>query len=132
MTLLHTGPVVTTHPTSATVPLNSNVTFTCAGYRYIAWHVNGLQLLSNMAQSFFNDSGIFGAIEDQNFSQLFVFASIENNNTQISCIFRTGPNEIANVESQIAHLYVYGKLIQKIETSVNCMFTAFNFPNSNC
>ena len=58
-----------------------------------------------------NAVGIFANIDDQNSSQLFMLASLMNNNTEIRCFIRAERNGfLSSMRSEAAYLFVYGKI----------------------
>ena len=96
-------PKIVEPPHNQTVPINSVARFTCKTTHFVVWEINGAQLSSDNKEVFHRQG-----IRTENESVLLVNATLENNETKITC--RTGMDRTGlNVTSTTALLAVFGE-----------------------
>ena len=97
-------------PRNTTTALGTNATFSCRGNGEVMWEVSGTQIQDSSQLGSFAAVKVYPSLPTQGFSVLIMTGTTENNgNRTIQCLVSDPNNPLANEESDVVHLLVYGE-----------------------
>ena len=100
--------MITQPPVNTTAALGTNATFSCHAKGEVFWEVSGTQIVEANKMSSFATVGVYAPLPMNDFSELIVTATRDNNVTRkIKCIVSLGL--VMTNGSEAVRLLVYGE-----------------------